>query len=359
MNKFQRALVLVCSLFWVAAHSAESQVWAHPRSGIVADRQGNIYFIGREFGLARISPSGKVTRIHMTYNRRQISPDHRLTIDRQNGDLYFIGFEFYGICRLRFNKEMRGEVSIRKLSTLPLQVGDKSLKTTIYNSTPLAVNSKGLVYLTQMAAFRGSTKKARYQIIGIDPSGKTQFVAGGEHGHRDGKGPKAQFRHFYDSGMAVGPDDTLYLTDGGTCIRRVKPCGAVSTLAGSTQRGFRDGKGAQARFNRIVGIDVDKKGNVYVADSENRRIRKVTPSGVVSTVAGNGHIKHVDGPALKASFIRPVGVAVGTKGDIYILDSNDVALKVSRTTVRVRRLTADGRVVTVVEVRGGKFIGSK
>ena len=107
-----------------------------------------------------------------------------------------------------------------------------------------------------------------------------------------------------DAAMAIGPDDVLYLTDGkksgfdgATCIRRVTPDGEVSTLAGTIESGFADGKGDQARFRIAVGLAVDSKGNVYVADSGNRRIRKVTPEGIVTTIAGSGKEGTADGPS--------------------------------------------------------------
>jgi hypothetical protein len=105
--------------------------------------------------------------------------------------------------------------------------------------------------------------------------------------------------------------------------------------------------GTNARFHRAVGIDVDSQGNIYVADAENRRIRKITSDGVVSTVAGNGRMEHADGPALDASFIRPAGIAVGVNEEVYVLD---YAQKVRNVTVYVRKLTADGQVSTVATI---------
>lgn len=171
-------------------------------------------------------------------------------------------------------------------------------------------------------------------------------MAGGENlGQKDGKGLEAGFQRFLMSGMACGPDDAIYVPDHGTSIRRVTQDGQVTTLAGNTKKGFADGKGSKARFRRAAGIDVDKDGNVYVADQWNRAIRKVTPDGVVTTIAGNGQEKHADGPALEASFAAPTGVAVGPNNELYVLD---VLSSVNGFKLCVRKLAED-KVSTVAE----------
>ena len=138
-------------------------------------------------------------------------------------------------------------------------------------------------------------------------------------------------------GVVIAADGTIYISDAGESnrIRKVTKEGALVTFAGSTE-GFADGSPGQ--FNTPSGLAVDTKGNLYVADTGNNRIRKVTPGGVVSTVAGNGTAGYVDGPAISAQFDAPVGVAVDPAGNIYVADTyND----------RIRKVSVDGQVTTI------------
>jgi len=140
-------------------------------------------------------------------------------------------------------------------------------------------------------------------------------------------------------GIAVGIDGPIYVADAGesNSIRKISRDGVVTTLAGGAE-GYADGVGSAASFNSPSGLALDSSGNLYVADTANNRIRKVTPEGQVSTVAGNGTGGYVDGPALSAQFNGPIGIAVDAKGNIFVADTyND----------RIRKITAAGDVSTV------------
>ena len=122
-------------------------------------------------------------------------------------------------------------------------------------------------------------------------------------------------------GLAVGAGGTIYVSDGGESnrIRKIAPDGAVTTFAGGVE-GDADGVGAAASFNTPSGLALDAEGNVYVADTGNNRIRKVTPEGQVTTLAGDGTAGYADGPAAQARFDAPVGVAVGKDGALLVTD---------------------------------------
>lgn len=140
-------------------------------------------------------------------------------------------------------------------------------------------------------------------------------------------------------GLAAGADGTIYVSDGGESnrIRKIAPDGAVTTFAGGVE-GFADGVGAAASFHTPSGLALDAEGNLYVADTGNNRIRKVTPEGQVTTIAGDGTAGYLDGHATQARFDAPVGVAVGKDGAIYVADTyND----------RIRLITLDGQVSTI------------
>jgi DNA-binding beta-propeller fold protein YncE len=140
----------------------------------------------------------------------------------------------------------------------------------------------------------------------VDPLGDAATLAGsGEQGNADGRQLAATFNDPH--GIVYCPDDQmLYVADSGNNeIRAITFDGKVSTLAGSPQHGFIDGAGAAARFNAPTGVACDEAGNVYVADSQNNAVRKVTPNGIVTTVAGNGTSGGVDGVGSAARFSTP------------------------------------------------------
>ncbi len=129
----------------------------------------------------------------------------------------------------------------------------------------------------------------------------------------------------------------VYVADAGNeTIRKITPAGVVTTLAGTAgQSGSADGTGAAARFFLPTGVAVDSEGNVYVADAFNDAIRKITPSGVVTTLAGPpGQAGSADGTGAAAELSDPNGVAVDGAGNVYVADSsNDTVLKLSIPTV--------------------------
>src|SRR6185369_781020 len=140
-------------------------------------------------------------------------------------------------------------------------------------------------------------------------------------------------------GVAVAVDGTIYVADAGESnrIRKLSPDGNVTTLAGGSE-GFADGAGAAASFNTPSALALGPDGDLYVADTGNNRIRKITPDGRVSTVAGDGTAGYVDGPAAQAQFNGPIGLAISPGGDIYVADTyNDV----------IRMITTEGQVTTV------------
>ena len=137
-------------------------------------------------------------------------------------------------------------------------------------------------------------------------------------GYVDGNESIARF--YSPFGVAVDGQGNVYVADGANNRIRKVSGGVVSTLAGNGTGGYEDGPGATAEFNMPFSVAVDGQGNVYVADRVNAVIRKVTPSGVVSTLAGNGTSGHVDGAAATAEFAGPTGIAVDGQGNVYAVE---------------------------------------
>src|ERR1035437_3723484 len=149
------------------------------------------------------------------------------------------------------------------------------------------------------------------------------FAGSGAAGSNDGLGIAASFNQ--PLGTAVDAAGNIYVADAGThIIRKITPAGNVSTLAGSAySTGFTDGLGSAARFNHPVGLAVDAAGNVYVADEVNNAIRKISPAGQVLTIAGTGIAGYNNGPVATATFNLPCGVAVDALGNVYVADYNN------------------------------------
>jgi sugar lactone lactonase YvrE len=163
------------------------------------------------------------------------------------------------------------------------------------------------------------------------------FAGSGVAGFADGQGTAASFSG--PTGVALDGSGNVYVSDfGNNRIRKVTFTGLVSTLAGNGAEAFADGPGASASFSAPYGIAVDGSGNVFVADNGNERIRMVTPAGVVSTLAGNGVPAFADGPGASASFYSPYGVAVDGSGNVYVADYGNN---------RIRTVTSAGVVSTL------------
>ncbi|WP_035374092.1 gluconolaconase [Pseudoduganella violaceinigra] len=192
----------------------------------------------------------------------------------------------------------------------------------------VAVDAKGNVY------FSDGGEQNTVSVLALD--GSVRVVAGGTEGYRDGVGAAASFNT--PSGIALDKFGSLYVADTGNhVIRKITADGTVTTLAGSGVAGYADGQGAQAQFNGPVGVAVGSDGSVYVADTYNDRIRRIAADGSVTTLAGSGQPGFVDGLGAEAQFDTPCGIAVGKDG-IYIADSRNDA---------VRLIGADGAVVTL------------
>ncbi len=159
----------------------------------------------------------------------------------------------------------------------------------------------------------------------ITPDGNVTTLAGspGEAGTADGSGSDARF--FYPDDVAVDHTGALWVTDtNNQTIRKISLGGIVTTLAGSAgSKGSRDGVGSNARFLTPTKIAVDANGNLYVTDTNNATIRKITPAGLVTTLAGaTGQIDSADGIGNAARFSASQGIAVDATGTLYVTEAN-------------------------------------
>ncbi len=189
------------------------------------------------------------------------------------------------------------------------------------NPASVAVDGAGTVYVADVAS---------HTIRKITPAGAVSTLAGsaGFSGSADGTGTAAQFNQ--PQGVAADSAGNVYVADTGNhTIRKITAAGVVSTLAGSAgANGSADGAGSSARFYQPEGVAMDSAGNVYVADTWNHTIRKITASGVVSTLAGSaGNYGSADGTGSGARFYQPQGVAVDGAGNVYVADTGNQTVR--------------------------------
>jgi hypothetical protein len=160
----------------------------------------------------------------------------------------------------------------------------------------------------------------------VTPAGIISTMAGaGTAGFSGDGGPAVSAMLNYPYHLALDAQNNLYIADSGNqCIRKVTPGGIISTVAGTGIAGFSgdDGPAVLAQLNTPIGISVDSFGGLYIADSENHRIRKATPDGIISTIAGSGinGFSGDNGPAVSARMRRPWHIANDSRGNLYIDD---------------------------------------
>jgi sugar lactone lactonase YvrE len=221
--------------------------------------------------------------------------------------------------------------AIRKLSVagvISTYAGPSALSGTsppvapAFLANPMGVvsDASGNVYVAEFSVSR---------ILKIAPDGLISTFAGeaGLLGSADGVGTAARFRN--PQGLAIDGDGNLYVADtGNQTIRKITPAGVVSTLAGlAGSFGYVDGTGSAARFTAPRGIAADTAGNVYVADGTHT-IRAITPAGVVTTVAGlAGTAGSSDGAGAAARFRDPPGIAVDAAGNLYVADQGNHTIR--------------------------------
>lgn len=200
-----------------------------------------------------------------------------------------------------------------------------------YSPFGVAVDTAGNVYVAD--SYNSTVRK-----IGLGGVVTTLAGAAFQKGSTDGTGTAARFDQPF--GIAVDANGNVYVSDATmNTIRKITPAGVVTTLAGTAgQVGSTDGTGPAARFAVPYGVAVDSAGNVYVADHGNHVVRKITSAGVVTTLAGSGTAGLTDGTGTAAKFNFLSGVAVDANGVVFVADTDNHS---------IRQITAAGVVTTI------------
>ncbi|TBR21117.1 tandem-95 repeat protein, partial [bacterium] len=213
----------------------------------------------------------------------------------------------------------------------------------IGNVFDVAVDAAGRVYLSDYY---------RVRVVDLDGTIHT-FAGNGSWNFSGDNGPATSASLATAKNLAVGPDGGLYILDADNRrVRKVGTDGIIRSVAGNGQTGFSGdgGLATQAKLNLPVAIAVDPNGKLFIADSGNMRVRVVDTAGVITTFAGNGTqgFSGDGGPAAAAALAWPSGVAVDAAGVVYISDTNNN---------RVRRVTMDGKIATVAGNGSGSVSG--
>ena len=321
--------------------------------GVAVDAGGNVYIADRgNFTIRKASPQAEVTTITGAA-RRQGNTDG-------TGSAATLGALMNGS-----TTDGAGNVYITdSYANTVRKITPGGLVTTIAGQAGQRGSADGMGTAARFSAPAGIVADAAGNLFVADSgnrlirkiavNGEVTTLAGtvGTFDLVDGVGSKANF--ILPAAITRDSTGNLFVTDGPT-IRKISPAGAVSTIAGRQQRdgddsNDRDGVGAQATFGKPNGITIDSTGNLYVVDVYNYTVRKISPAGEVVTIAGKQHEDGlVDGPGLTARFVYPTGITIDANGNLFISDSGNTA---------IRKITKDGIVSTVLDLPSKQNDGS-
>lgn len=282
------------------------------------DKKGQVFFVHpMRHRIMRVDTAGNMSVFVQGEEGHKLSVPHHLVLDSED-NLYSVGDRDGVIWRIAPD----GTTS----RVYPPEDGT-GIGFFGRGGDPFARDSQGKLYGIH-SRFDEYT-----QILEVSPDGRLTIVAGGDYGSSDGQGAQARFANLHVGCFALAPDGSLYVTDSMNWIRKISPSGGVTTL--------KDTSGQKRRFSGARGITCDATGNLFVAESVERCIYKVAPTGNFSRLAGCGERGARDGTAEVASFLEPVGVAVASNGGaVYVLDY-------LHDDPSVRRISPAGVVTTI------------
>ncbi len=304
--------------------NGQSALFAAP-IGIAIDANDNLYVADfRNHVIRKITPGGTVTTFAGSYygygdgiaQYARFYGPAGVAVDAA-GNVYVAD---YGNHRIR-KIDLNGQVTTLAGNGQRSSTDGVGTAASFYYPSGLTVDKAGNIYVLDAGSSR---------VRKIDPNRRVTTLAGNFEGYQDDIGSRALFDfHGVAPQPCVDARGNVYIADPwNSRIRKVAPDGTVTTIAGSWDYGTTDGPALEASFSSATAVTLDKQGNLIVGDWHAAKVRKVDLTAQrVSTVAGNGNEAHVDGPALRASFVRPGGVVVDSKGNIFVSDYYDNCIR--------------------------------
>ncbi|MCB9643756.1 MAG: SMP-30/gluconolactonase/LRE family protein [Myxococcales bacterium] len=301
--------------------------------GIAFGKDGSLYVADREnHRIRKIDTSGNVTTVAGTGKsglvngvgaQARFAKPHGIAVDDQ-GNVYVAD---YGNAVVR-KITAAGEVSTLAGDGTQGSKDGPALMAQFDRPRGIALDAKGNLYV----ADEGS-----HQIRKIDTNGDvTTYAGSGSAGAQDGDAKTGTFNVPVDL-VFLSNGDLLIADLDNNRIRKVDTALQLSTLSGGPNKGFANGPINEALFNSPSGLFFSKTGDLYVTDEDNHAIRKITPAGEVSTIAGFGSAGFLDGPGNQALFDSPYGIVANSKGELFVTD---------RDNHRIRKIDASGNVTT-------------
>jgi sugar lactone lactonase YvrE len=277
-------------------------------NGLTVDLSGNIY-IADNNKIRKISPTGAVTTISDA-GVSGTGPGCTSGVAVENtGNIFYTA-----TCFAKINKITPAGITSTYTGS-PFGFVDGTLSQARFSSPfGIAIDNSGNIYVADTGNHSIRKITATGNVITIAGSGSSGFI--------NGMGNAARFSS--PKGVAIDNSGNIYVADTGNhSIRKITSTGVVTTIAGFSTFGFVDGIGNVARFRSPTGIAIDNSGDIYVADTGNHSIRKITSTGVVTTIAGSSTFGFVDGSLAQSRFNNPKGIALDSSGNIYVSDSGN------------------------------------
>lgn len=276
-------------------------------AGLALDVEGNIYVadIGN-FKIIKITPTGEATSFAGNAENDPFKGPVAVALDAQ-GNAYVTDFDLHKIFKIT-----PSGVDSHFAGSTPGFTDENGASAQFDEPIGIAVDMQGNVYVAD---------SNNHKIRLITPSGNVTTLAGGMGGFMNGD-PLTAAQFDSPGGVALDAQGNMYVADTGNNRIRNQPfSNFIGTLAGNTDSGTTDGAGNIAQFFAPNALAIDIEGNVYVADTGNSRIRKITPNGEVITLAGSTGAGDVDGTGVNARFQFPFGIAVDVERNIYVADT--------------------------------------
>ncbi|MFD0417947.1 hypothetical protein [Streptomyces sp. NPDC127108] len=301
----------------------------HYPSNVAVDKNGNLFIADRHnHRIRKVTPNGVITTVAGTGEAGYISDGGPAVATRlyypgdvavdEAGNLYIADTSNHRVRKVTTNGIITTVAGDGTAGYI--SDGGPAIATRLNTPWGVAVDRSGNLFISD---------HGNHRIRKVTPNGNITTVAGnGTAGYVSDGGPAIATRLHYPLGVTVDPEGSLYIADRHNHrIRKVTPNGIITTVAGNGTAGYvSDGGPAIAtRLHYPWGVVLDEAGSLYIGDNHNHRVRKVTSDGIITTVAGNGTAGYVDdgGPAAGTRLFYPYGIALDRAGHLYIADCNN------------------------------------